>query len=83
MEVWSALHSSRFTPEERAPDVHLTEGWMEEPWSGLDAVEKRKICTCRESNQDFLVELSLYWLNYPDTININNFSLRHNKDHKT
>jgi hypothetical protein len=46
-------------PEERAPDMHLTEGWMEEPRSGLDIVEKRKICPYWESNQDFLAELSL------------------------
>jgi hypothetical protein len=47
---WSVLRSGRFTPEERAPDMHLTGGWMELR-AGLDAMEKRLMsCPCRESN---------------------------------
>jgi hypothetical protein len=71
-----------FTSEEKAPDMRLTGGWMEEPRSGLDAVEKRNTCPCRESNQNFLVDLSLYGFNYPDTIDIHSFSLSLNEDLK-
>jgi hypothetical protein len=39
----------RFTPGERAPVTPLTGGWMG-PWTGPDAVDKRKIsCPCLES----------------------------------
>jgi hypothetical protein len=36
---WSALHTSRFTREERAPCTHWIGGWVG-PRAGLDAVQK-------------------------------------------
>jgi hypothetical protein len=39
---WSASHRDRFTPTERAPDIHWIWGWVG-PRAGLDAVVKRKI----------------------------------------
>jgi hypothetical protein len=34
---WSASRSGRFTPGERAPDTHSTEGWVD-PRAGPDDV---------------------------------------------
>jgi hypothetical protein len=39
---WSASHSGRLTPRERAPGTHCIGG---DPRAGLDDVEKRKILT--------------------------------------
>jgi hypothetical protein len=45
---WSALHSGRFTPRERAPGTHCVGRWMGTR-SGLVAVMKRKIPSpCRD-----------------------------------
>jgi hypothetical protein len=46
---WSATRPCRFTPGERAPGTHRIGGWVG-PRVGLDAVEKRKVLHCRESN---------------------------------
>jgi hypothetical protein len=35
---WSATRSGRFTPKERAADIHCIGGWVD-PRDGLDAVE--------------------------------------------
>jgi hypothetical protein len=37
------------SPRERAPGTHRIGGWVG-PIAGLDAVEKRKIVHCQESN---------------------------------
>jgi hypothetical protein len=47
---WSASHSGRFTPRERAPSTHCTGGYVG-PRAGLDAVMNTKIPSPRrESN---------------------------------
>jgi hypothetical protein len=46
---WSASCPARFTPEDGAAGTHWIGGWVG-PSAGLDAVEKRKILPCRESN---------------------------------
>jgi hypothetical protein len=47
---WSASRPERFTPRERAPDIHWIGGWVG-PRAVLDAVVKRKIPRPRrESN---------------------------------
>jgi hypothetical protein len=58
---------SKFTlyPGERAPGTHWIGGWVG-PRTGLDAVKKRKISHCLESNQG-RCSLSLYRLSYPDS----------------
>jgi hypothetical protein len=43
-----------FTPLETALGTQCVEGWVG-PRAGLDAVEKRKSCSYRESNPDFSV----------------------------
>jgi hypothetical protein len=46
----SASRPGRFTPGERAPNIHWIGGWMG-PGIGLDAVMKRKnLCPCWGSN---------------------------------
>jgi hypothetical protein len=40
--LWSASHTGRFNPEERAPGTHWLGGWVG-PRVCLDAVEQRKI----------------------------------------
>jgi hypothetical protein len=51
MKQWSASRPWRFIPGERALGTHWIAGWVG-PKSGLDAVEKKKILYCRESNAD-------------------------------
>jgi hypothetical protein len=47
---FSASHTGRFTPRERAPGTHWIEGWVG-PRAGLNTVVKRKILSsCRDSN---------------------------------
>jgi hypothetical protein len=46
---WSASRLGRFAPGEIAPGTHWIGGWMG-PRIGLEAVQKRKILLCRESN---------------------------------
>jgi hypothetical protein len=46
---WSASCSCHFTPRERAPDTHWIGDWVG-PRASLDAVEKRNILHCQESN---------------------------------
>jgi hypothetical protein len=46
---WSASRPCRFNPGERASGTHWIGGWVG-PRVRLDAVEKRKILHCRESN---------------------------------
>jgi hypothetical protein len=46
---WSASRPYRFTPRERACSTHSIGGWVG-PTASLDAVEKRKILHCRESD---------------------------------
>jgi hypothetical protein len=60
---WLASRPGRFTPGERAPNKHWTGGWVG-PRVGLDAVEKRKIYHCLESNPGPSSPL-LYRLSYP------------------
>jgi hypothetical protein len=50
---WSASRPGRsFTPGERSPGIHCTEGWVG-PRAGLDTEVTGKIlCPCRESNPD-------------------------------
>jgi hypothetical protein len=47
---WSASRPSRFTPEAKAPTrTHCIGSWVD-PRAALDAMEKRKILPCPESN---------------------------------
>jgi len=39
---WSASQPGRFTPRERATDIHWIGGWVG-PRAGLEAVVKRKL----------------------------------------
>jgi hypothetical protein len=64
---WSASRPCRFPLWERVPGIHWIEGWVS-PRAGPDAVEKRKILHCRESNPGRLVRSPLlYRLSYPDS----------------
>jgi hypothetical protein len=45
---WSASRLGRFNPWENVPGTHWIGGWVG-PRAGLDAVEKKKSCPCRES----------------------------------
>jgi hypothetical protein len=64
---WSASQPCRFIPGERAPGNHYVGGWVV-PRAGLDAVEKRKILHCRESNPGRPARTpSLSPLRYPDS----------------
>jgi hypothetical protein len=67
MEVkWSASRPGRFTPSEIAAGNDLIGGWLG-PKSSLDAVKKRKILPCRESNPGRLaLSPSRYRMSYPD-----------------
>jgi hypothetical protein len=47
---WSASRTGRFTPGERAPNIHFI-GWMGHR-VGLNEVERRKMFPDRESNSD-------------------------------
>jgi hypothetical protein len=50
MEVSGQLHASAALPTGKSPpSTHWIGGWVD-PRVGLDAVEKRKILHCRESN---------------------------------
>jgi hypothetical protein len=49
---WLASRTSRFTPAERVPGTHWIGGWVGS-WSGLDAVEKTKICTAGNQTPAF------------------------------
>jgi hypothetical protein len=61
---WSASHHSRFTPEERVPVTHWIEGLVSLR-TDLDAVAKRIVLRCRESNPGRPAPIpSLYLLNY-------------------
>jgi hypothetical protein len=63
---WSASRPCRFTPGERAPGTHWIGCWVGLS-PGLDAVEKRKILHCGESNPGSpALSPSLYWLRYPN-----------------
>jgi hypothetical protein len=46
---WSASRPGHFTPGEIATDTHWIGGWVDRR-VGLDAVENRKILSCRESD---------------------------------
>jgi hypothetical protein len=46
---WSASRLGRFTSKGRAPNIHCIGGWVG-PGAGLDAVELRQTCFCRECN---------------------------------
>lgn len=52
--------SCSFTPWETAPSTHWTEDFVG-PRVGLDAVEKRKILQCRESNSAVQPVAGSYW----------------------
>jgi hypothetical protein len=39
---WWASRPGRFTPGERAPNIHVIGGWVD-PRAGLDAMEKRNL----------------------------------------
>jgi hypothetical protein len=41
---WSASHTGRFTPSERAPGTHWIGGWVG-PRAGLDTIVKEKFQT--------------------------------------
>jgi hypothetical protein len=60
---WSASRLCHFTPGERAPGTHWI-GWIDLIRVDLDAVKKRKIFHCRESNPS---SPSLYRLSYLDS----------------
>jgi hypothetical protein len=53
MEVsGSPSRPGRFTPGDRVPGTHWTEGWVH-PRCSMDAVEKRRIyCHCQMSNRN-------------------------------
>jgi hypothetical protein len=63
---WSASWSDSFNLRERAQSIHLSGGCLG-PRVSLDAVEKRKILHCQESNSNYPEHcLSLYLLSYPE-----------------
>jgi hypothetical protein len=62
MEVWSASRPGRFAPEEIAPDTHWIGGWVGSRVR-LDAVEKRKLLPCRESNPSRPARTYTDWAN--------------------
>jgi hypothetical protein len=68
MKVNGKLHApATLSPEEIAPGTHWSGGWVGYRF-GLDAVEKRKILQCRESNPGRPAHsLSLYRFCYPDS----------------
>jgi hypothetical protein len=50
IELHGQLHApAALPPEERVPGTYCLGGWVD-PRVGLNAVEKRKIFHCRESN---------------------------------
>jgi hypothetical protein len=64
-DEWSAPRPGRFTPGERSPGNHWIGGCVGSRAS-VDAVEKRKILQCRESNPGRPARsLSVYRLRYP------------------
>jgi hypothetical protein len=67
MEESGQLHAPDALPPRRAPGTHCIGRWID-PKAGLDAVEKRKILHCRESNAGRPARSpSLYRLSYPDS----------------
>jgi hypothetical protein len=64
-DEWSASGPGRFTPGEISPGTIWVRGCVG-PTTGLDAVGKRKIYSCLESNSRSPAHSpSLYWLGYP------------------
>jgi hypothetical protein len=66
---WSVSLPGRFTFAERAPflGINWIGGWVG-PRAGLNGVEKRKYCPCREFNPGRPARCpSLYGLNYPNS----------------
>jgi hypothetical protein len=68
MEVNGQLHAPAALPPRKYPPVtHWIGGWVD-PRVGLDAVEKRKLLQCRESNPGRPARNpSLYRLSYPNS----------------
>jgi hypothetical protein len=65
---WLASRPGRFIPGKREPGTHRIEGWVG-PRARLDAMEKRKILSCRKSNPDRPARNPLlYRLNYPGSV---------------
>jgi hypothetical protein len=65
-DKWPVLRPGRFTPGKAAPSTHWIGDWVG-PRVSLDAVEKRKILHCRESNPGRPPRSpSLDRLSYPD-----------------
>jgi hypothetical protein len=62
---WSTSRPGPFAPGERASGTHCIGGWVDSKFVGLDAVDKRRILLCRESNPDRPTHsLSLYRLSF-------------------
>jgi hypothetical protein len=57
---WSAPRLCGFAPGVGAPGTHWIGGWVG-PRAGVDAVEKRKILHCRETNPDRPVRRCTGW----------------------
>jgi hypothetical protein len=50
-DEFSASRPGGFTPQEGAPSIHLTGGWMG-PGTSLDDGERKKPCPYRDSNSN-------------------------------
>jgi hypothetical protein len=57
---WSVSRSLRFTPEDTSFVTDGIRAWMRSR-NGLDSVEKKISCPCRESNPGFLVRHFTHW----------------------
>jgi hypothetical protein len=68
---WSASRPSRFTLGKRALGTHRIGGWVD-PGVGMNAVEKRKILHCRESNPGHPAR------RYPDSLLLGRYETKFN-----
>jgi hypothetical protein len=77
---WSAPSPCLITPGKRAPGTHRIGGWLG-PRAGLDVMEKRGCCPCRESNsrRPARVPTELSRLSRPHTLDTLSASFSRNR----